>query len=226
MRCASAQTNWQCRNWCHPRARCTETKKGKAEQVALPERSQLAYELMLADVTRKKALHVKCSSDWIPGHWLQFQLFADMDTIRKEAQNVTSLDGTKKSNMKFREHDLWGRVEWMLLTFTQKNNCERIAHGRDRSVTPGPPGHGYHKILKMFPQGPWFPKGSWGLEHLSTVWQWRANSCCSCGGRLMVVSDKLCWEQETKPVDVASELHQNKPKQDPKQNQPSDPEQK
>lgn len=42
---------------------------------------------------------------------IQLQLFADMDTITKEAQNMANLDGTKKSNKKFREHELWGRVE-------------------------------------------------------------------------------------------------------------------
>lgn len=109
VQCASAQTNSQCSNWCHSRTRCTKAKKGIAEQVALPERSQLEYELVLANIAGKKvcireALHVKCSWSLI-----QFQMFADMDTITKEAQNMASLDGAKKSNVKFRKHDLWGK---------------------------------------------------------------------------------------------------------------------
>lgn len=54
-----------------------ETKMGAAEQVTLPEGPELEYELMLANVARRKvcmseALHVKCSSDWVSGHWHGF----------------------------------------------------------------------------------------------------------------------------------------------------------
>lgn len=93
VRCASAQTNSQRSNWCHPRTRCTETKKGMAEQVALPERSHLEHELMLANVAGRKvcvseAQHVKC--DWVTGHWYRFtcvQIWTPLPTKHKTSKS-------------------------------------------------------------------------------------------------------------------------------------------
>lgn len=107
----------------------------------------------------------------------------------KEAQNVASLDGTKKSNVKFREHDLWGRVGWMLLTFAWKKRLlEDCTWMRDHSPLVHRTWAQQDIEARCFLMVPgfwlclpdaccgwpcWGCAGSWGLELLSRVWQWR-----------------------------------------------------
>lgn len=220
-------------------------KKGTAEQVALPEMSQLEYELMLANVARKKR-STACEMFQWSDSWslIQFQLFADMNTITKEAQNTASLDGTKKSNMKFGEHDLWGRVLWMLLTFTQKTPIVRGLHRDERDQSPlahstwvtqdaearcflKVPGFWLCLLLVALLGLCWVPKGSWGLHLLSRFWQGRGWFLLlprrqTHGGfreTLLGMGNQPCGCG----FRVAS---QNKPPQDPTQNHPCDSEQK
>lgn len=204
---------------------------------------------MLADVARKKVLYewgTACKIfQWLDSRSLiQLQLFADMDTITKEAQNTANLDGTKKSNKKFREHELWGRVEWMLSIFTQKKYLLENWRWWERSVTPGPRDVGTTRCWsQVFPQGLWFlavlarclllvallcwvPEGSWGLDLLSRVWQWRGWFLLLPWGQTHGGFREILLGMGNQPCGCGFRVaSQNKPPQDTKQNQPRDPEQ-